>query len=229
MQPLYRRCLNGCGNVRAVAIADDLNLVGQAPAVFQAFDQFEKELSTGSGLVLRKEKCAVLWPRSDLPAYVRDEAKKRGLPCRIGTMETLGGCVGSGDLAFHKWLTEYVQGMQPYFDSLLHPDLPAQVAFLLLRLSAAPKIGFLTRVVPPRLLQPHAIRFDELVVDTFARKCALPNPLADAAKFTSSLPVRLGGLGLRSAAATSVAAYYCSLSAAAPHIIDDIIPLAHHE
>ena len=93
MQPLYRRCTLGAGDVKCVAVADDLNLVGQASAVFKAFDKFEKDLSEGSGLVLQKPKCAVLWPRANLPEKVRAGASKRGLSCRVGTMETLGGLV----------------------------------------------------------------------------------------------------------------------------------------
>ena len=82
-------------------MADDLNLVGQASAVFKAFDKFGKDLSGGSGLVLQKSKCAMLWPRANLPDGIRTEATKRGLSYRVGTMETLGGLVGQGDDAFN--------------------------------------------------------------------------------------------------------------------------------
>src|SRR3569623_1630505 len=47
MQSMYRKCITGCGNVRCSGCRDDLNLVGQAPAVFRAFDKFEKELGSG--------------------------------------------------------------------------------------------------------------------------------------------------------------------------------------
>jgi len=211
MHSMYQKCTVGCGNVRCVAIADDLNLVGQAPAVFKAFDRFEKKLQ-GTGLILQKAKCALLWPRPTLPESVRAEANKRGLVCRVGTMEALGGLVGCGDDAFNLWLQDYIDGFQPYFDMLLHPELPVQVMMLLLRLSAIPKIGYLTRVTPPRLLEAHAKRFDNMVLNTFLQKCALPNPLSNVAKYTISLPVRLGGLGLRSAATISIPAYYCSVA-----------------
>ena len=175
MQPIYRRCILGSGNVRCIAVADDLNLVGQASAVFKAFDKFGKDLSGGSGLVLQKSKCAMLWPRANLPDGIRTEATKRGLSYRVGTMETLGGLVGQGDDAFNQWLAGNMDSFKGYFDMLLHPELPVQVAMLLLRLSAVPRIGFLTTVMPPRLLEAHAKRFDELVLSTFIRKCGLPN------------------------------------------------------
>ena len=225
MQPIYRRCILGSGNVRCIAVADDLNLVGQASAVFKAFDKFGKDLSGGSGLVLQKSKCAMLWPRANLPDGIRTEATKRGLSYRVGTMETLGGLVGQGDDAFNQWLAGYMDSFKGYFDMLLHPELPVQVAMLLLRLSAVPRIGFLTTVMPPRYLEAHARRFDELVLSTFIRKCGLPSNLPNAAKFITTLPVRLGGLGLRSAAAIAIPAYYCSFALAARDIVDGIIPV----
>ena len=225
MQPLYRRCILGSGDVRCIAVADDLNLVGQASAVFKAFDRFEKDLSEGSGLALQKPKCAILWPRANLPEKVRADATKRGLSCRVGTMETLGGLVGQGDDAYNQWLAGYINSFKEYFDMLLHPELPIQVAMLLLRLSAVPRIGFLTSVIPPRLLDAHARRFDELVFSTFIKKCGLPSNLPNAAKYVTTLPVRLGGLGLRSAAAIAIPAYYCSFTLAVRDIIDGVIPV----
>src|SRR5690606_12594993 len=110
---------------------------------------------------------------------------------------TLGGLVGQGDDAYNQWLAGYTNSFKEYFDMLLHPELPIQVAMLLLRLSAVPMIGFLTSVIPPRLLDAHARRFDELVFSTFLKKCGLPSNLPNAAKYVTTLPVRLGGLGLR--------------------------------
>src|SRR3569623_1819052 len=104
-----------------------------------------------------------------MPAWMRP---KSGLPCRVGTMETLGGLVGANDEDFHKWLTDYVEGIKPYFESLLHPDLPVQIANQMLRLSDVPKVGFLSRIVPPMLIEPHAVRFDEMVVDTLSPESA---------------------------------------------------------
>jgi hypothetical protein len=141
-------------------------------------------------------------------------------------MEALGGLVGCGDDDFNLWLRGYIDSLQPYLDMLLHPELPVQITMLLLRLSAIPKIGYLTRVTPPRLLEAHVKRFDNMVLNTFLQKCALPNSLSNAAKFTISLPVRLGGLGLRPAATTSIPAYYCSVALAASDIFELIIPVA---
>jgi len=60
---LYQRCVRNLKNVRAIAIADDLNLIGSADDVMTAFDNFDRDLA-GTGLVLRKEKCGLLWPHA---------------------------------------------------------------------------------------------------------------------------------------------------------------------
>ena len=44
MQDYYRRCITGIPGVRCVAVADDLNLVGNPQGVFRAFTKFRKSL-----------------------------------------------------------------------------------------------------------------------------------------------------------------------------------------
>ena len=81
-------------------------------------------------------------------------------------MTTLGVMVGSGDKEINTWLAGRVAHQRRYFDLILHPELPVQIALLLLRLSAVPMMGYLSRVVAPRLLRPHAVDFDSMVMDT---------------------------------------------------------------
>ena len=134
-------------------------------------------------------------------------------------MQTLGALVGSGDPQIHEWLERHIASHQPLLDTIVHPELPAQVAMLLLRLSVVPLLGYLTRVSQSSLLAPHAKRFDEMVLDTAQRKFALPSPLPDAAVLTLTQPIRSGGFGLSKAAAVSVPAYFCALSAASDAIM----------
>ena len=134
-------------------------------------------------------------------------------------MQTLDVLVGSTDPLIHEWLERHIASRQPLLDTIVHPELPAQVAMLLLRLSVVPLLGYLTRVIRPSLLAPHARRFDEMVLDTAQRKFALPSPLPDAAVLTLTQPIRSGGFGLSKAAAVSVPAYFCALSAASDAIM----------
>ena len=120
----------------------------------------------------------------------------------------------------HAWLEQQIDSSKDYMALLLHPELPAQVAMILLRLSVIPQLGYLARVVPPSLLAPHALRFDDMVLDVVMRKFLLPNPLPDVAKFFLSLPIKVGGFGLRKASVVSCPAYFCAVSAAAEGILE---------
>jgi len=112
----------------------------------------------------------------------------------------------------HAWLERQIDSYKEYLELLLHPELPAQVAMILLRLSVIPQLGYLARVVPPSLLAPHALRFDDMVLDVVQRKFLLPSPLPDVAKFFLSLPIKVGGFGLRKARDVSCPAYFCAVS-----------------
>jgi len=132
MQHLYRRCTEGIPGVTCVAVADDLNLVGSPEGVFRAFTKFDKSLHS-SGLVVRREKCGVLWPSLSAPPpeSVRSPAARLGLTLHCGVMQTLGVLVGSDDSHINEWLARQVASHQPFLDSIAHPELPAQVAMLL--------------------------------------------------------------------------------------------------
>ena len=164
----------------------------------------------------------MLWPRTAAcPEALRD-CVKRGILLSLGTMQTLGVLVGSGDKEINTWLADRVSDHKRYFDLILHPDLPVQIAMLLLRLSAVPMMGYLSRTVTPRLLRPHAIAFDTMVMDTCIQKLSLPSPLPHAAQFTLNLPIRLGGFGLRSVFSVSIAAYFSAVAQSVPDILASV-------
>ena len=95
--------------------------------------------------------------------------------------------MGSDDAKYDRWISKQIDEYKDYFN----PDLPAQVTMLLLRLSAIPQLGYFARVIPPRLLLPHAVRFDQMVVDTAIQKFALPTPYLMWQKYLLHCPLRL--------------------------------------
>ena len=87
----------------------------------------------------------MLWPKvSDPPEIVRNSATRLGLSLHRGTMQTLGVLVGSGAQQI-TWLEQQIDSYKDYMALLLHPELPAQVAMILLRLSVIPQLGYLAR------------------------------------------------------------------------------------
>ena len=81
-------------------------------------------------------------------------------------------------------------------------------------------MGYLSRVVPLRILNSHAKAFDDKVVITASEKLGLVPSLDNVAHLPLTLPVRLGGFVLRSVRLTSPAAYWASLARSAPFILE---------
>ena len=90
------------------------------------------------------------------------------------------------------------------------PDL--QVAWLLLLLCAAPRSNYLLRVLPPGVTGEFARRHDAAVLGCLGRLLGNDEPLTfdPLAIRRAHLPLRLGGLGLRSAKTGRLAAYWAS-------------------
>lgn len=102
-------------------------------------------------------------------------------------------------------------------------DLPElQSSWLLLSMCASPRCNYYLRALPPTLSAPFAVRHDAAIRTSLWQ--LLDNPaaaeevLARAATL-AQLPYKLGGLGLRSAARLSQAAYWASWA--------DCLPMIH--
>ena len=93
---------------------------------------------------------------------------------------------------------------------------------LILRLSDLPRVDYLTRVLPPSLIEPALMLFDTMTCQSIIRKLHLPSPLSDEAQSLLRLPLRLGGCGIRSLHGISSAAYYGAVAIAAPFILDTV-------
>ena len=83
-------------------------------------------------------------------------------------------------------------------------------------------MNYFSRIFAPDVFQPCAKDFDQRVFETFSSKLALP-PLNDVAREQVSLPVFLGGFGLRSMYHVSPVAYWCALSQYY-HLISPLVP-----
>src|SRR6185437_8663421 len=100
------------------------------------------------------------------------------------------------------------------------PLLPAQVAFLLLRISAHPRFLFLCRTLAPALSLSTFGIFDEMVLQCAGGILRLDfNSLPQAAITQLRLPLRSGGFGLRALVHIAPAAFLGSLAAAAPLLL----------
>ena len=80
----------------------------------------------------------------------------------------------------------------------------------ILRLSAIPKMGYLLRTLKPPIVAKAAALFDAKFLETATTKLRIPHLSSGA--LTLTLPIRLGGFGLRSIVRTSHAAYWSGVA-----------------
>ena len=125
-----------------------------------------------------------------------------------------------GDPAFIRRELEAKRAVQDRLLSRI-PDVPdLQTAWLLLLLSANPRANYLLRVLPPVETARYAASHDNAVQVCLQRLLATDAPLQlDALQCRRThLPMRLGGLGLRSASRLRFEAYWASWADTLPMI-----------
>jgi hypothetical protein len=218
-QPCYQQAVAGLPDLEAVAIADDFSLIGSPASVFTAFRRF-KPAAEQRGIVLQLPKCAVLWAHAhDPPQHIVDECEALGIQLVCGSTTVLGAMVGCDDAKAAEWVMQAVRDHEGLFRDLQRSDMPCQIAALLLRVCALPRVGYLTRVMPPSATAAALDVFDGMVTATVAEKLGLPpGPVSNEVSTLIHLPVRLAGLGLRSQSATAPIAYLASLAQAAQDV-----------
>jgi len=235
VQPLYEAAIAGLPDCHAVSVQDDLTLMGPAEQVFAAFNRIAAA-APGYHLSLRVDKCAVYVPDSlsdeRSRAEVLDGCATRQL-AHSASLELLGVLLGSND-AVRAHCDKQVSELEERFRVLCHPAMPVQDANLLLSSCALPSLAFLTRTTPPELLRDSARRFDQLVRDTFLRIMQLDLErisrsgvaTADELRAQISLPLKLGGMGLRPAERIAASAYFASAAAIVPDFLRTFPALA---
>ena len=133
----------------------------------------------------------------------------RSLPAEQQELKVLGAPLGSA--AFAQKLGEKRPGDERKFWDQL-PKLPdLQSAWLLLLHCAGPRFNYTARTVPPSQAALYAQGHDKGVWEVLAKLFERPD-LQEATdtlhNHLATLPLRLGGCGLRSAHRTSKAAYW---------------------
>jgi hypothetical protein len=249
VQPLYERAIADLPKtVHAISIHDDLTLIGPQQHVMTAFDRLANMAQHEFGLTLRRDKCAVYVPNDESDgdgeaaeataataaaatvqhATIEQACAVRQLPI-VRSLPLLGMLVGS-DAAVAEFCSSAVDAHAPFFAALVHPTMPLQVGYLLLRHCALPRLSFLARTMQPRHFHSAAARFDEKVLRCFETMMGLSSRTMEhnqqahhlpRHQITSQiqLPVSMGGMGLRPTSLVSHAAYFSSLA----HILPDFL------
>lgn len=237
VQPLYEQSIKAATQLFGVSIQDDLTIIGPADRVFLAYQYILKH-AIDYGLQLRPEKCQVFIPpetaatcaEATLQA-IHAECKSRNLSHQ-SSMEALGVMFGT-DADIESHCSDTVDSSENFFAALAHPEMPASMAFSLLRYCGVTKLGFAARTIHPDRLDTASLRFDAMVQQTLLKILKLTDESLsslesapteekdDGAQLAActreqllmrmSLPISAGGLGIRPIHRVRHAAYYSSL------------------
>jgi len=187
---------------------DDCCLAGEQSAVAEAFAHL-KAAAANIGLQFNVEKCEVI-PVAGSHASINRSLFPQDITYRAdGNFELLGGPIGSSTFC-NTHTQKRVDKAKALLEAL--GELPdPQVALLLLRHCASfGKLVYSMRVVPHRHHQAALLDFDAAVqasLESFLC-CSL-----DSSEWSlATLTTKLGGLGLRSTATHSPAAFFASQS-----------------
>ena len=169
------------------------------------------------GLSLKLPKGRALWPHSSPPPpSLVAFCSFHGIP--LVTIPTLGAVLTLDRSFASSWALRHVtSSFGIVFSLLLNDEFPLHQAYILLRHSTVHSLTFLSRVLPPDILRPAAVWFEDQVCLVSQRLFGFgSSPLSPSVRRQIALPIRLGGFGLRSVLSLSPLAFYASLASALP-------------
>ena len=195
---------------------DDGTLSGTPSDLKTAFDVIQTQGSS-VGLNLNASK-SLIWCGD---ADVSNDPLQRGVPrAAADGFHLLGAPVGN--IPFSRDAVDArIMKIGDIFDML--PSLnDSQIEFCLLRSCFSfPKFSYCIRTCEPKSIFPIYEKFDEEQLSTFS--LSIGRQLDDAARKQAFLPVKLGGLGLRSAKQHAAAGFIASVSRTRP-IVQALLP-----
>ncbi len=211
-------------NELLVAYLDDIYLVTTKPRARQAYDTVTRCIREMAGVEanLGKTECwgkgggepppgvNELAPSATSDNVPRTPIWKGDLPAHLNGIEVLGSPIGT-EAYVAEAARERLRQEKKLLDKLRAP-LTNQTAWLLLSFCAAPRANHILRTLPPSLARIYGEAHDEAVRSTLGEIMGLSNHLIDDPQFRqrAQLPLRLGGLGLKSSTRTAPCAYWAS-------------------
>ena len=190
------------------AFLDDVYVVCLPHRVRTIFDLLGARLSRVAGIRLHDGKTRVWNKAGECPERVAELGSDVWSPQGV---KILGTPVGSGDFV-ERMATERLAEEQKLWEALAWiPDL--QCAWQVLLQCAGPRCHHFLRTVPPSQTGTYAVGEDRGMMQAMERLLGGFTGGGDQqvrARQIASLPMRLGGLGMRSAGRMSQAAYWAS-------------------
>ena len=212
MHPTFVQSIEGL-DVSAKAYADDFSAVGTPEVLLEVINRLSNSIY---GLNLSKTK--LLWPHSvDPPADLLEPFTRLGIQIVRTGARLLGGFItvpgGEQLRAATEHLRSVVASHEPMISALSHPSMRKQDSLLLLRYCTVPTLSFHARITPPIVAAAPFHEFDSEITRCVFEKLLFfegeslqtlhtniahfHTPSFDSVRSQISLPLRLGGLGIR--------------------------------
>jgi hypothetical protein len=197
--------------VTPIAFADDVTFAAQGEAGQAALARAAVSLD-GSlsevGMRLAGGKCKLLIRRGvTIVPELKQVVDRFGFEVEHDSSRILGAILGRDSRTVSEKLLDMACAQEAHFDKILSAGFTVQESFTLLRSSLTHRFSYLTRAVRPSLLHAAAQKFDEIQLKAIAKLLNLEQAETAEAKKRVFLPLKRGGLGLKSAVATSPAAW----------------------
>jgi len=209
MQPVLVEIAAIEGVLDVIAVLDDIYIVIAPDADAAAILAKTTTTLAHIALTLNKSKCQVVWPHQDEPTL---NLSKCGLKVERAAFKSLGTVLNSNVETFEsRQITNDFLSEQLVFGSrLVAAKLSAQGTFMLAKHCMEPRMNHFARTTPPSISLPVAKAFDNIVGQVIEHALDLPDLDANTRR-QISIPVKMGGLGMRSAHDTAPIAYFASL------------------
>ena len=208
------------------AYLDDVYAICAPERVVEVYDLLRAALGELAGIHLHTGKTRV-WNKSGQPP---ENVDRLGVDAwNAEGVKVLGTPIGT-EAFVSDHVTDRMGEEQKLLDALSDvPDL--QCAWQILLQCAGPRCNHLLRTLPPTQSTEYADAHDEAMWKAVGTLLgALPSSDTELAnsRRIATLPMRLGGLGLRSARRTSASAYWASWADALPMINARVPSMAEH-
>ena len=219
MTRLYSSTAERAG-VRSIAVQDDVYFLGPMHSIVEAWNHFNDACARNTGLVINQRKTSILVP----PESIITPLMEKGFQPSTTFIPALGTILTRDPTCLRRWLAaEMRKKHKRLFEDITDRRMPAQVAFTLLRMCAIPLVLYWMRTSPPSASATLADEFDELVAQAASSILAIPT-IPTLARQQLTLPVSMGGFGLRSMSQLADAAWISAQAQAARyavHLLDN--------
>ncbi len=201
------------------AFLDDIYVVSEPERAKSIFEEVGRQLQAHCGISVNLGKTRV-WNRGGTRPQGFDDIGTADQPAWTGNQDLpqdrQGLMVLGTPLGTRQYVEAQLRHIERDHEQLLERILQMedlQCAWLLTSMCASPRSSFYLRSLPPSLSQSFAQRHDNRLWETL--QALLNNPAETpeeqyVARAMAAFPMRMGGLGLRSAQRLSHAAYWAS-------------------